>query len=79
MVTHPDIDLLAAAKLGVDPAACVGVEDSLNGVESIIAAGMRAIMVPDMIAPTPELEARLWAKCDTLTDILPLVEAHKND
>ena len=76
---HPDMYLLAAAKLGVDPAECVGVEDSLNGVESILAAGMRAIMVPDMIEPTPEFEARLWARCDTLADILPLVETHRND
>ena len=45
----PDIYLLAAERLGVDPADCVGVEDSPNGVRSVHAAGMRAVMIPDMV------------------------------
>ena len=39
----PDIYLHAAAQLGIDPAVCVAVEDSVNGVRSAIAAGMTAI------------------------------------
>ena len=39
----PDIYLHAAAKLGVDPGACVAVEDSINGVRAACAAGMTAI------------------------------------
>jgi beta-phosphoglucomutase-like phosphatase (HAD superfamily) len=33
--------LHAAAALGVPPAACVVVEDSLSGVRAAVAAGMR--------------------------------------
>lgn len=36
----PDLFLLAAARLGVAPATCVVIEDSLNGVRAGIAAGM---------------------------------------
>ena len=70
----PDIYLLAAERLGVDPAECIGVEDSLNGVRSIHAAGMRAIMIPDLVKPTAEVEALAWRKLDCLMDILPLLE-----
>lgn len=37
----PDVYLHAAAALGVPPAACVVVEDSLSGVRAAVAAGMR--------------------------------------
>jgi HAD superfamily hydrolase (TIGR01509 family) len=43
----PDVYLEAASRLGVDPAACVAVEDSHNGIRSAKAAGMRVIAVPN--------------------------------
>ena len=36
----PDLFLLCAASLGVDPARCLVIEDSLNGVRAARAAGM---------------------------------------
>lgn len=39
----PDVFLHAAASLRVDPAACVVIEDSLNGVVAAKRAGMRVI------------------------------------
>jgi beta-phosphoglucomutase len=44
---HPEIFLNAAERLGVAPAACLGVEDAVAGVASIKAAGMRALGVGD--------------------------------
>ncbi|MEX0731846.1 MAG: beta-phosphoglucomutase [Aquisalimonadaceae bacterium] len=43
----PEIFLTAAHHLGVAPQACIGVEDSLAGIESIKSAGMYAIGVGD--------------------------------
>ena len=37
----PDLFLHAAARMGADPAACIVLEDSLNGVCAGLAAGMR--------------------------------------
>lgn len=37
---HPDIFLHAAERLSADPAACIAIEDSVNGVLSARAAGM---------------------------------------
>lgn len=43
----PDIYLLAARELGVEPAQCVAIEDAPAGVDAARAAGMRVIAVPD--------------------------------
>jgi sugar-phosphatase len=43
---HPSIFLRTAAALGVEPASCVVLEDSLNGCIAAKAARMRAIAVP---------------------------------
>jgi HAD superfamily hydrolase (TIGR01509 family) len=39
----PDLFLHAAARMGVAPAHCVVIEDSLRGVEAGVAAGMRVL------------------------------------
>jgi HAD superfamily hydrolase (TIGR01509 family) len=54
---HPDPFLQAAAALGHDPADCLALEDSHNGVRAAAAAGMMAIMVPDMLDPTEEMRS----------------------
>lgn len=43
----PDIFLLAAQRLGVEPTRCLVLEDSLNGARAAHAAGMRCIAVPN--------------------------------
>ncbi len=44
---NPDVYLAVAERLGVDPAACVCLEDSGNGILSGSRAGMKVIAVPD--------------------------------
>jgi len=45
----PELFLLAAARLGCDPAACVVFEDSPNGMRAALAAGMRCVAVPNAL------------------------------
>lgn len=45
----PDPFLLAAARLGLPPAACLAVEDSDSGVASAVAAGCAVVAVPGHI------------------------------
>jgi HAD superfamily hydrolase (TIGR01509 family) len=52
----PDPFLKAAERLGVAPALCLALEDSHNGVRSASAAGMMAVMVPDLIPATDEIQ-----------------------
>ena len=54
----PEIYQLACRALGTDPAQTIAVEDSRNGILSASQAGMKVIMVPDMI---PLL--RNWMHC----------------
>ena len=54
---HPEPFLKAAEALGVDPADCLALEDSHNGVRSAAAAGMMTVMVPDMLQPTEEMHS----------------------
>jgi HAD superfamily hydrolase (TIGR01509 family) len=43
----PDLFLAAAARLGVDPGACLVVEDAQKGVRAAVAAGMACVAVPN--------------------------------
>jgi len=52
----PDIFLLAAKKLGIDPAECVVVEDAVNGIQAAKAAGMRSVGVAHTL-PAKDLQA----------------------
>lgn len=47
----PDVYLLTARRLGVDPTGCLVVEDSLNGVLAGRAAGMTVALVPNASVP----------------------------
>lgn len=55
---HPEPYLTAARKLGVDPARCVVIEDSLTGTEAGTAAGAYVVAVPQWVT-VPEAPRRL--------------------
>jgi HAD superfamily hydrolase (TIGR01509 family) len=55
----PDIFLAAARKLGLPPAACVVVEDAVNGVQAAKAAGMRCVAVAQSFPPDKLRQADL--------------------
>ncbi|RQW99585.1 HAD family hydrolase [Micromonospora globispora] len=70
----PDVWLAVAARLGVDPARCVAIEDSSNGVRSAAAAGMRVIAVPHGSYPLdPDAEALAAALLPTIDALTPEV------
>lgn len=63
-VTHgkpaPDIFLLAAERLGIEPAACLVLEDSAMGVAAAQAAGTACAAVPNPHIPPVEFAAADW-------------------
>lgn len=48
----PELYALAASRLGLPPAACLAVEDSLNGATAALAAGVRVVVVPNDVTRT---------------------------
>lgn len=74
MVEHskpqPDIYLMACEKLGVEPKEAYAIEDSFNGIRSAFAAGMKPIMVPDMIAPDEEMREKSVEIFEDLNEVL---------
>jgi beta-phosphoglucomutase-like phosphatase (HAD superfamily) len=72
---HPETFLKAAEALNARPANCLALEDSHNGVRAAAAAGMATIMVPDLLAPIPEIEALCVAVLPSLVDVQRRLEA----
>jgi len=70
---HPECFLKAASLLGAAPAECLALEDSHHGIRAAHAAGMAAIMVPDMLRPTPEIEPLCAGIVETLGEVQTLL------
>jgi HAD superfamily hydrolase (TIGR01509 family) len=70
---NPDLYLLAAARFGVRPDACLAVEDSNPGVAAAHAAGTITLMVPDILPPTDETRAKCHAVLPDLDAVLTLL------
>lgn len=70
---EPDIYLKACAEISENPADCVAIEDSKNGLLSAHRAGMQVIMVPDLWQGEAETDSFLMAKCENLTEIMTVL------
>ena len=70
----PDIYLHAAKCIGVPTPYCLAVEDSPAGIASADAAGCMPVFVPDQDEADADTMKRLFAKLDTLSDLISLIE-----
>ncbi|MGN0637927.1 MAG: HAD family hydrolase [Huintestinicola sp.] len=68
----PDIFLACAEKMDVSPGECFVLEDSPNGIRAAYAAGMKPVMIPDMIAPDEDIIPMLYALKGSLTEAMEL-------
>lgn len=71
---HPDIYLKACSELGIAPCDALGLEDSFNGVRAIYSAGMKAVMIPDMMQPDEEMKEKTCAILKSLSDVINFIE-----
>lgn len=65
----PDIYLYACKELGLNPANCMAVEDSPNGIYSAHDAGCNVVMVPDQSPADNEIRKILYGYEDSLFDL----------
>ncbi|MFC5847161.1 HAD family hydrolase [Deinococcus petrolearius] len=59
----PELYLLAATRLGLQPAECLAVEDSFNGATAAVAAGMPVVVVPNDVTRTQPFPSG-WPRLD---------------
>jgi len=69
----PDIFLKAAKVVGISPSDCIVLEDSNPGAEGAVRAGMRVVVVPDLVPPTDVTRKQAYAVCNSLHDVYELV------
>ena len=71
---EPDIYLKACEAVGVLPENAMGIEDSFNGIRAVAAAGMTAVMVPDMVQPDEKIR-QIYDYCvQDLLEVKELIE-----
>ena len=70
----PDIYLAGARALNLPPEHCLALEDAPAGIESAYRAGCLPVMIPDLDPPDEQTRSRLYAKAESLTDILSLLK-----
>lgn len=70
----PDVYLHAISEVGLPTEHCIAIEDSPNGANSAISAGLNVIMVPDLTEPDEELSKKLYAKVKSIEEIIKYIE-----
>ena len=68
----PDIFLLAAKRLDVDPESCIGFEDSTAGLAGLASAGIPSVFIKDLSEPIPAILATVWYQCSDLEEAASL-------
>ena len=66
---HPEIFLKACELLGENPSECYAVEDSTNGIRSAYQAGMKPVMIPDLVKPDDTIKQMLFQEFKTLLEL----------
>mgnify|MGYP003272422109 CR=1 FL=1 len=78
MVTNgkpdPEIYLRACRELGVVSENAIAIEDSHNGIRAAHAAGMKTVMVPDLMPLTEEIEPLLYQNMESLLKVRDFFE-----
>ena len=67
---NPDIYLLAIQKLGLNVEECIAFEDSENGARAAIAAGLKVVVVPDLLQPSDYVREHCHQVVSSLQDCI---------
>jgi beta-phosphoglucomutase-like phosphatase (HAD superfamily) len=71
----PDIYLEAARRLNTEPSQCIALEDSEAGIRSASAAGMIALMIPDLTRPSAVAREAAFRVVPSLIEARDIVAA----
>lgn len=71
---NPEIYLKAVELLNIQKEKCIGIEDSNSGILSVYRAGLKPIMIPDLEQPKEEVKNILYAKLNSLEEIIEILQ-----
>jgi HAD superfamily hydrolase (TIGR01509 family) len=67
----PDLFLRAAQEFKAPPQQCLVLEDSINGVNAALNAGMRVVHVPDLVPP---IQSAAWKQVIVLNNLREVID-----
>lgn len=70
----PDVFLLCAERMGINPKDCFIFEDSANGIKAGFAAGMKCIGIPDIVEFDEDTRKLMFAHLNDFTEAIPIFE-----
>lgn len=71
----PEIYRCVLHALRLPAEAVIAIEDSPNGVRSAAAAGLRTILIPDVVVVPDDVCALAWRECASLHEVRDMFEA----
>lgn len=78
MVSHskpdPEIYQKACDVIGVRPEESIAFEDAPSGVRSASAAGLKVVVVPDLVQPSEEIQELAWKQMDNLNEFITYIK-----
>ncbi len=74
---NPEIYLLACREFGFEPSDTFAIEDSFNGIRAAKAAGMRPIMVPDIVPADAEMHRLSEIVCKDLIEAMDYLKKER--
>ncbi len=72
----PDVFLLAAERLGVNPKDCFVFEDASLGIKAGCAAGMKCFGIADVVPFTEEVKALMFKELGSLDEAIPILREY---
>ena len=70
----PDIFIEAGRQINAESRECAVCEDSYSGIFAAHAAGMKPILIPDLLKPTKETDAVTYATVESLLDVIEIIK-----
>lgn len=66
----PEIYRTACEQLGTKPSATLALEDSYNGIRSAYAAGLKVIMIPDLLTDEEPVRECIYGKMKSMEQVV---------
>jgi beta-phosphoglucomutase-like phosphatase (HAD superfamily) len=70
----PDPYIKAAELAKAKISECIAIEDSVNGIRSAVAAGLKCVYIKDFVDISAEIESMVYKRVNTLDEVIEIIE-----